>query len=186
MPHLSAPLADPLLRRRLRRLAHVVHALIVLGAVIFVGGEAWNWSTPEHALEMIRRRSEAPTTQLAPGVQLEAALVSLVPLAVSLMAMWRLWGVFAEYAQGRVFSQRALTCLRGFARWLMVDAVLSPFYGAALSVIASWHNGPGKRTLSLEVSSSDYTQLLFGLVVLAICTVMVEAARVAEDNEGFV
>jgi hypothetical protein len=185
MPTLPGPLADPLLRRRLQRLARIVHVLIVLGAVVFVGGDAWCWSSPERALELLRR-SGAATSEVGTQVQVVGALFTLIPLTVSLLAMWRLWGVFDEYGQGRVFSQRALWCLRGFARWLMVDAFVSPIYGAALSVIGSWHNGPGKRTLELQVSSSDYIQLLFALVVLAICTVMVEAARVAEDNEGFV
>lgn len=186
MATLSGPLADPRLHRRLQRLARVVHVLLVVGAIFLVGGEAWAWSTPEHALEILRRRSDVQPAQLTPDVRLLAALVSLVPLAIALMAIWRLWGVFAEYGQGRVFSRRALTCLRGFARWLMANALVSPLYGAALSVIVSWNHGPGKRTLSLEVSSDDYAQLVFGFVVLAICTVMAEAARVAEDNEGFV
>jgi len=185
MATLSRPLADPQLRRRLQRLARVVHGLILLGAVVFVGGALWCWSSPERALELLRR-SGAETVQVGPQVQVMGALFTLIPMTVSLLAMWRLWGVFAEYARGRVFSQRALWCLRGFARWLMVDAFVSPVYGAALSVLGSWNNGPGRRTLALQVSSGDYIQLLFALVILAICSVMVEAARVAEDNEGFV
>jgi hypothetical protein len=185
MATLSGPLADPQLRRRLRHLARAVHVLIALGAPLFVGGALWCWSSPERALDLLRR-SGAGAVQVGPQVQVMGALFTLIPMAVSLLAMWRLWCVFDEYGQGRVFSQRALRSLRGFARWLMVDAFVSPVYGAALSVLGTWNNGPGKRALTLGVGSGDYIQLLFALVILAICSVMVEAARVAEDNEGFV
>jgi hypothetical protein len=37
----------------------------------------------------------------------------------------------------------------------------------------------------LDLMSDDY-MLLLGVVLLAIASVMAEAARIAEDNEGFV
>ena len=57
---------------------------------------------------------------------------------------------------------------------------------AVLSVIVTWHNGPGKREVDASLSSDDYMVLLLGVALLAISSVMVEAARIAEDNEGFV
>ncbi len=181
----AGPLPDPALQRRLWLLARVVRVLIVFGVVALVYVEAWSWSSPERAIELLRRYVMTP---FHASVQtcIVGALFSLIPSAVLLLTLHRLWGVFGEYEQGRVFSRRALVCLRGFARWLLVYAVVSPVYTALLSVIATWENGHGKRELIVQFGADDYTQLLFGLVVLAISTVMVEAARVAEDNEGFV
>ena len=185
MKQLAEPLPDPDLLRRVRLLARVVRTLIAVGALALVGTELWAWSTPGHALEVLRHAS-AKAPRVSPPVMLLGALFSIVPAGVLLIALHRLWGVFGEYAQGRVFSRRALVCLRGFARWLLVDAAITPIYGAALSVVATWEYGPGKRELEVQFGTEDYTQLLFGFVVLAISTVMAEAARVAEDNEGFV
>jgi hypothetical protein len=39
---------------------------------------------------------------------------------------------------------------------------------------------------SRSFGSTDYQQLLFALLVLALARVMQEAARVAAENEGFV
>jgi hypothetical protein len=185
MNQLAGPLPDPDLLRRLRLLARVVRALIVVGALALVGVELWSWSTPEHALAFLKH-TEVAAPSVSARTQAMGALFSLLPLVVQLVALQRLWGVFGEYAQGRVFSRRALVCLRGFARWLLVDTAAAPVFGAFLSVIATWENGPGHRELNVQFGTDDYTQLLFGLVILAISTVMVEAARVAEDNEGFV
>ena len=112
--------------------------------------------------------------------------MSLLPLGLTLLALQRLWGLFGEYALGRVFSHRALLCLRGFARSVLALAIVSPVYGAVLSVIATWHNAPGTRQLNINFTSDDYGMLLLGAVLLAISSVMAEAARVAEDNAGFV
>ena len=81
---------------------------------------------------------------------------------------------------------RALASLRSFARWMLAAAFLSPVYRAVLSVLVTLQNGPGKRELTLDLTSDDYLMLLVGVVLLAISSVMAEAARIAEDNEGFV
>jgi hypothetical protein len=176
---------DPALLHRLRLLTRVVRVLIVFGVVTLLASNAWMWSSPEHAAEQLHRASGA-SVHVSTRTCIAGALFSLIPVTVILIALHRLWGLFGEYAQGRVFSRAALVNLRGFARWVLVDAVVSPIYSALLSVIVSWENGPGHRELNLEISSNDYVQLLFGVIVLAISTVMVEAARMAEDNEGFV
>ena len=83
-------------------------------------------------------------------------------------------------------AQRALESLRSFARWMTAAAIVSPLSNAVLSVLATLGNAPGHRQLSVNISSEDYVMLLFGGVVLAISSVMAEAARLAEDNAGFV
>ena len=177
----------PLAPAKLRRLAWIVRALIVVGAAGLVAATAWTWASPELALAQLQsetRLSHLPA--LAADTQRAAAAWSVVPLALTLLALQRLWGLFAEYAQGRVFSLRALLCLRGFARCVLGLGVLSPVYGVVLSIIATWHNTPGTRQVGLNFTSDDYGMLLFGAVLLAISSAMAEAARVAEDNAGFV
>jgi hypothetical protein len=186
MNDLAAPLRDPQLLRKLRWLAALVRALIVLGAIGFVGIEVWCWSAPERSVMLLQQVASVSPVRISTQVRLLGALCSLVPAVVVLLALRRLWEVFTEYGHGRVFSRRALLGLRGFARWLLVDTVVSPAYDALLSVVATWENGPGRRLLQLNFGSEEYVTLMVGLVILAISTVMVEAARVAEDNEGFV
>ena len=103
-----------------------------------------------------------------------------------LLGLLRLWQLFDEYALGRVFSQRALVSLRGFARCILAIGFVAPLYGAVLSVIATWDRAPGTRELNLQFDSDNYAMILLGAVLLAIAGVMAEAARVAEDNAGFV
>ena len=182
-PPLAAPSA-----RRIRRLAGVLRAMIAIGALLLLALAAALWVRPDIALREIL---EAAQIQARDIERFELArtgctLWMMVPLVVAEMVLLRLWQLFGEYRAGRIFGARALAALRGFSAWTMAAAVLSPLHGAVLSVLATMGNAPGHRTLTVHVSSNDYALLLFGAAMLAISGVMAEAARLAEDNAGFV
>jgi len=176
----------PDLKTRLRRIALVVRILILVGAVALVASMAWVWVVPGHAHSQVKVAADVDIDQMALHTQVIGGLWTLLPLGVVLLGLQRLWRLFGEYAQGRVFSQRALVSLRGFARCVLATGIVSPLYGAVLSVIVTFDRLPGTRQLNLALSSNDYAMILIGAVLLAISTVMAEAARVAEDNAGFV
>ena len=118
--------------------------------------------------------------------RIAGGLWSLLPSGIALLALRRLWQLFGEYAAGRVFGSRALASLRGFARCTLAMGLAAPLYGAVLSVIMTWDRAPGTRQLNVQFDSGNYAAILLGAVMLAIASVMAEAARVAEDNAGFV
>jgi hypothetical protein len=174
------------LRARLRRMALIVRALIVVGAVLLVAATAWVWVVPGHVHEELKQSAGLDIDQMALHTRIMGGLWSLLPAGIVALGLLRLWQLFGKYGRGRVFSHRALVSLRGFARCVLATAFATPLYGAVLSVIVTFDRKPGTRELNLQFSSTDYTMLLIGAVLLAIATVMAEAARVAEDNAGFV
>jgi Protein of unknown function (DUF2975) len=176
----------PDLQLSLRRLALFVRVLIVLGAVLLLGAYVWIWLAPGHVHSQVKEAAGIDVSAIAPHTQVAGALWTLVPTGIWLVALHRLWQLFGEYALGNVFSHRALVSLRGFARCALATAFAEPIYGAVLSVIVTFDRKPGTRELNLAFSSNDFIILLIGAVLLAIATVMAEAARVAEDNAGFV
>ena len=186
MSPLPSDALTPALHTRLRRLALVVRVLIVVGAVSLVGCTAWVWAVPGHATSQIKEAAGVDAGLMVLHTQVLGGLWSLFPLGIVLLGLQRLWRLFGEYAQARVFSQRALISLRGFARCVLAMGLVTPLYGALLSVIITWDRRPGTRELNLQFNSDDYAMLLIGAVLLAISSVMAEAARVAEDNAGFV
>lgn len=176
----------PALRLRLRRLAAIVRFLIVTGALLLVGTYVWIWLVPGHAHSQIKEAAGIDIDHMAPYMQVLGAAWTLVPIGIWVYALHQLWQLFGEYALGNVFSRRALEGLRGFARCALATAFAEPIYGGVLSVIVTSDRKPGTRELNLAFTSNDYTMLLIGAVLLAIASVMAEAARVAEDNAGFV
>ena len=174
------------LQARMRRMAFIVRILILLGAVLLVACTTWIWVVPGHAHSQVKEVTDVDTDQMALHTQVIGGLWTLLPVGIVAVGLLRLWQLFGEYGLGRVFSHRALVSLRGFARCVLATAFASPLYGAVLSVIVTFDRTPGTRQLNLHFGSTDYTMLLIGAVLLAIASVMAEAARVAEDNAGFV
>jgi Protein of unknown function (DUF2975) len=184
-PVLSPPHLPP--QARLQRLARIARALVLAGGALFALNALGTWLFADYAAHIIASQVEVHIlAPLTPRTRVMVGLWDIPSLAVILMALLRLWQLFGEYLQSRVFSARALASLRSFARWMLAAAFLSPVYRAGLSVIVSWQNGPGRRELTINLTSDDYLLLLLGVVLLAISSVMAEAARIAEDNEGFV
>jgi Protein of unknown function (DUF2975) len=170
----------------LTRVVWVVRVLCVLGAISLLAVPPWFWLSADNV------RSFGPAVAGVRDVVVDAqaqrigAAVSVLPVAVGLYALWQLWQLFTEYAAGRVFGRIAAQRLRRFAWALLGAALLAPLVRAAMSVVLTLGNPPGQRMLVLGFSWNDYLAVLLAAVLIAIATVMAEAVRVAEENEGFV
>ena len=187
---LPAAFLDPVLRRRLRRTAWLVRGLLAMGLLVmaFVELPAWAWGPPDTLRDGLADLSGLAVEKLRmePAALVRAALLSLLPLGLITVGLARLWQLFGEYAQGRVFTRPALRGLRGFARSLLGLALLLPLYRMGMSVALTWDFAPGQRELVVVLSGTDYLRVVLGTIFVVIASVMAEAARVAEDNAGFV
>ena len=169
------------------RIALAARGLVLAGSLLFVCNALGTWLFPDYAVHIAKSQVEVQVlAPLSAWTRVVYVLWDVPSLALILMACLRLWQLFGEYLQLRVFGEDALVSLRSVARWLLAAAIYSPIYRAGLSVIVSWENGPGRRELTVNLSSDDYLMLVTGVVLLAISSVMIEAARIAKDNEGFV
>lgn len=169
-----------------RRIAWWVRALTLLAALVMGLLPLAFWLEPAvlaSAMLKLPKLGEVPVT---PGIRLMAAAALLPSVAMTLFGLQQLWKLFDGYARGQVFTDLAALRLRRLGIVLMLLCLLKPFTGAAMSVILSWHNPPGQRMLTLGLSGDDYVSLLSGAVLLAIASVMREAARLAQENAEFV
>lgn len=187
----SASIASPRqapLPHGLRSLIWVVRALTVLGAITLCLVPLLFWLTPDWV------RSAGPSMAGVAGhpvviddrALLIGALSSLPGIGLGLAALWHLWRLFGEYADGRVFGRLAQGHLRTFAWCMLASALLTPLLRASLGVALTLGNPPGQRLLVLNVSWNDYVAILCGAVLLAVAQVMSEAVRLAEENDSFV
>jgi len=187
-PALAVSAGAPLLSPALKRLATVVRVLVVLGALALAAVPIWLWSSPQwvHADAMSAMGMAGQPVTIDRRAMWLNAVVGLPALATGFFLLWQLWRLFTEYANGRVFSRRALRHLRRLALGVVALGVLAPLTRTASILVLTLGNAPGQRQLLVNISSDDYMRVLFGAVLLAIATVMAEAVRVAEDHAGFV
>jgi hypothetical protein len=182
---------DEDLARRLRPLANTVRAMSLIGAIGLVAALVWAATAPLASLQTL---SWPASMELMSLLQADFTAVTrwrLVGVVAAQMALaggvlWQLWCLFGRYRQGDVFGSRALAHMR-YLGWSMVSlAIAEPLLRAVMTVAISWDNPPGKRMLQLSLGSNDYALLLLALVLVALGRVMTEAARVADENNGFV
>lgn len=174
------------LAARLRGLSRLVRGLLLIGLPLLLLSPLWLWWRPGAIpLDGTDSLGLGDASLPAPA-QLRLLGLTYLGLVFALGMAWQLWCLFGEYGQGRLFSDRAVQSLRRLGAWLLADWVAGPLIHAAASVARTWDNPPGQRMLTLSVGSTDYQQLLFALLVLALARVMQEAARAAAENEGFV
>jgi hypothetical protein len=177
---------------RLRRLSWWVRALTLIAAPLLASTPLLALLAPEVMLATgFSEMGGLKLGHLAQGgltlaVRARMAIVSLLPVGIGMALLWQLWSLFGEYLRGNVFGSRALGCFRRFASLLFALSLAQPLAHALMSVAVSWDNPPGQRQLAVALSSNDYALVLGALVFMAIARVMTEAARVAEENEGFV
>jgi len=164
----------------------VVRALCVLGAFSLIAVPLWFWASPEAIERLAPSMVGVAEMRIDARAQWLGGALSLLPVSLGLYALWQLWRLFTEYAAGRVFGRTALAHLRRFAWALLGTALLAPLVRAATSVALTLGNPPGRRMLVVGFSWNDYMAVLLAAVLIAIATVMAEAVRVAEENEGFV
>lgn len=180
LPHSSPALAA------VRRIAWWVRALTLLAGVVLVSLPLAFWFEPATFAHALSAMPKPSVTTLTPTIRLFAVLALLPLVAMALFGLQQLWKLFGGYAHGEVFTEIAAMRLRRLGIVMMLVCLVKPLTGAVMSIILSWHNPPGQRTLTLGLSSDDYVSLLSGAVLLAIALVMREAARLAQENAEFV
>lgn len=123
---------------------------------------------------------------LTPSTRLAAAAILAVPVGVMLWGLWQVRALFRDFALGRVFTEAAARRLQLFGVAVLVQAPLGPLTATMLALALSLANPPGQRFLLVTFSLNDYFALIIGGVLVAVATVMREAARLAEENASFV
>ena len=180
--------APPAGLQHVRRTALCVRLLVALAALALVALPAALLMNPEFlALVALRvpgleHRTVDPTL----ATRAFAAAAMLPVLLVSLFGLGQMWQLFGGYARGEVFTTAAATRLRRLALVLMSLCLVKPLTGALMSVALTINSPPGQRLVAVGLSSDDYLLLLMGAVLLAIASVMREAARLAAENAEFV
>jgi len=120
------------------------------------------------------------------GLWLAAGAVALLPALIAGWALWRLRAFFALVAAGEGLSFAAADGLMGFARTLVVLVLAKPLCAAALSVLVTLPNGPGRRQLVLSVSSDDLFLLVICGLLVAVAWSLREGARIAREHAEIV
>ena len=171
-------------RARLRRLAGVMRwvssALAALGPVALIGV----WMRFEFfAPSVMPGLAVAEFTALD---RIGGYVISMLPAAIGVWGFLNLARLFGRFAAGDLFDAENAVRLRRFAVSLLAVVPAKVVAHALLSVWLTRDMPPGSRQLQISVSSDDIVLFAIGLLMVALATVLREAAEIAEENRQFV
>lgn len=171
----------------LRGLALLVQGMCLAGALV-LAAIPLSLALSDQAVHTLGLASHLGVAEaIAPGpARLRAALAGAVPAAAGLYVLAQLWRLFSRYREGDVLGAATVRVFARFARAVVGLALLQIAGRALMSVALSWDNPPGQRVLTISVDWNDYVLLLLGAALVAMARVMTQAARVEEENRGFV
>ena len=182
-PSATRPASDKLTRlsRAMEWVTSVGMVLIVVAMILGFFLPSWT----RNAL-LYKLGTTGANLPLDPPNQFFAAAIMAVPVGVMVWGLWHVRALFRDFAQGRAFSEGASRHLQQFGVSVLIQGALGPVTATALVLVLTLANPPGQRLLVLAISGNDYFALIVGGALFAIAVVMREAARLADENAGFV
>lgn len=179
--------ADPRLARLVRLGRGLSFATLVLIVLLLAGGLGL-WLNPQwiEGAVVPRIGIAGRKVSLDAFSQTLGLAISAVPLAVLVFGLYQVRLIFKDFGEGRMISETLARRLELFGGAVALQALLNPLVGAALSVALTMGNPPGERLVAVSLSSHDAVSVVVGLLVIGVGAVMREAARMAEENAGFV
>lgn len=184
---LSLSAGSPL--NRVRSLSRRMQWVVISGGILTLAPAIifWFWSSD---VELERAMREAVQATAATPVQVSLPhrtagfLISGGGLALLLCALYQAHRMLGAFARGDVFTIDTAIRLRRIALTIAAFGLVAPLGRLLLGLVLV--GAPGDWYWAVVLSTEDYFTCLLGGLLLAIAWVMVEAVRLAEENDSFV
>lgn len=189
---MSSPPPDPTAvldgSTRAGRMGGLLANVCTLAAILIVAGFVWIAVSPSALEVLLRRDILLPQMAFTLTALTHAALITVlaVPLVLALAVLWTSRQLFIGFARGEVFTAQTGRRLRRIGVLLLVLQGAKIAVGTLGTLIATLPNPPGGRHLSIGLSSDHLIVALVGGLLIAVGWAMAEAARLADENRGFV
>jgi len=178
---------DSFAMMRVRRLSRRLHQICGLAIpVVLLAPPLW-WGLADAPMVYTDLPNGIPYPEtLTPLLRFEAAAVTMVPAAVMAWLLLLLRRLFGGFSQGEVFCRETHEGLRRLVRALAAWFAVGVIYPTALILVVTLGNPPGKRILSISLSSGDCMALFLVAVTGVLAWVFAEAARLRDENAEIV
>lgn len=110
-----------------------------------------------------------------------ADLLGLLPLLISL---FYLKIIFKNYQNGKIFNIKNAVLYRRLGVLFLIDALLiSPLNQALIVLAVTLTNSPGHRYLAVSFGTPNLASLFYGIIVIIVSWVMLEASKIYEEQK---
>mgnify|MGYP006280794297 CR=1 FL=1 len=110
-----------------------------------------------------------------------ADLIRALPFFISLFLLKRL---FVHYRDGEIFTKRNAILYRQLGLLYLIDALLTKSLSQTLMILAvTMTNPPGSRYLSISFGTPNLSSLFYGMLVIVVSWVMLEASKLHDEHK---
>lgn len=149
----------------------------VSNVINFFGMLEQTIQTPEGYVNL----SNISWTPLLQLLGFSADIIGLLPFLISLFI---LKAIFKNYQKGEVFSVRNAIHYRRLGALFLLDALLIKSLSQTLMVLAvTFTNPPGSRYLSISFGTPNLSSLFYGVLVIVVSWVMLEASKLHDEHK---
>lgn len=118
---------------------------------------------------------------LTPFLRLSGFVANLPLVGLQTYWLWQLRGLFGCYAQGKIFTLENTTHIKRTAQAFLGIAFMSVIVGSLSGLVLTANNPVGHRMLSLTFGTHQISDILTGLVLVVIASIMDEGRRLKEE-----
>ncbi len=110
-----------------------------------------------------------------------ADLIAALPFLISLFLLKKL---FVHYRDGEIFNVRNALIYRKLGVLYLIDALFIKSFSQTLMILAvTMTNPPGSRYLSISFGTPNLSSLFYGVLVIIVSWVMLEANKLHDEHK---
>ena len=170
----------------MRRWALVLRSLAIVAIVVLCVAQGLAIFVTEVPQALRDAAGIAPEVTLLPGHRMGVALLGALPMLALLYVLVQMVQLFQRYAEGETLTEACARHILHIGAGLLAAVALEMVCHPLQIMLASFANPPGARVLAITVEGGDLGQVLAGGLMIVIGWTMQDAARLAEENRGFV
>lgn len=110
-------------------------------------------------------------------------IVHLISLTLLLWGLLSLISVLRKYKQGDIFSLDVFRKFKSVSKIAFAWALYQPIKHTLLTLVATMHNPPGKRVLTLAINSNDVINIFLVGFFLVMTSLMYEGYKLKKEQD---
>ena len=185
--------------QKITKVSRIVRMLILLVGILHVVGfavtamysnsdsaEQQIFSKQDDSTYWVEAKTDTNATSLDQDLLSEGfkswVILGVADLLMYLLIYYFVYRLFSQYAQGLIFSDGSINCIKNVGRcfllWVVVDI------GYPIVVVLIHRFGGFSQTLNMHVSlnSNNLVHLMLGLVIFVVAWVMAEAKKLHQEQ----
>jgi len=171
-----------------KSLARLLSVLTLLGAFLLPVESviSWVFFSEFHTLQLFDYVVNFDVETVSISARIVGGSLAVAMASIKAFGLISIRQTFLEAAQGRALSLRSVSYFRRFAMISVIVVILNVLQNSANSVILTWGQAVGERSLTITFGSAETQALFSALLFVFVTHVLAEGCKAKEDNAAFI